>query len=412
MKRFILGASLLLLTTSVFALGSRIVELGIDVNASLSNNYFTLGDIWNDKEDRTLVLDFADMASRFAKSNFALSGAGGVDTYLNVNLSKSLKLGAFLGLDFWANAGLPGKLINFIAHGNPNSSPIEGNLDIRAWAFGETGLSIFAKIPTPIGAFGVTFRPSYYMPIALVQGAKANVSFTTSEEASSEGAIRARGDISIPVYSAMSTEDLDNGSTNDIINKIMAEGGLDFSVSADYRWTNEWVFSAKFENIPIAPAQIRYKAEYNTLIDYKIDNLLEQLEGDGLPDFDEATTSSEEASEINKSGVLRPFKFGISATYNPFWFRPLYISPSLALGAMSSVVYIDFGLSTSINLGNFFFANASMLRQDEIWYQQIGLAINSRVVELEINLGMSSPSFLASYAANGLYVMVGLRVGY
>jgi hypothetical protein len=75
-------------------------------------------------------------------------------------------------------------------------------------------------------------------------------------------------------------------------------------------------------------------------------------------------------------------------------------------------VYTDFGLKMQLNLANILYLKTMMLREDEVWYQQVGFTLNVRLIELEAMVGTSSTSFLSSYTMSGLYAMIGLRVGF
>lgn len=401
MKRILILLACLLIATTAFSQERRIVEFGADVKAGVSNNYFTVFDFFNNEEDKTLVIDFNELANQFATSDFVLSGDVGVKSYFNLNLSKDLKMGVFVATDVWAYTGLPGGIFSLIANGNELDRTYTESLSIQGNAFASAGAHLYMRT----GNLGIRFAPSYFMPLAVVRDASAVMSFTTG----SDGTIAASADVAIPIYSTVPIEEIEGLSTDSLVNTILGNGGLDFTLSADYQLTKEWLLGATLANIPVLPARLNNRFDVTASFDYEIDDLTGQLMDDTLPEpvFDQSTSSS----TVEVDDIVRAMKFNASALYTPTWFKPLSVEPTLGLGLYEGLVYVDFGLKTKLNFGNIIILQAAAERRDLIWYQHAGLILNVRLLEIEANVGMSSASFLSSYTASGLYAMIGIRIG-
>lgn len=403
MKRILLTLLAVCSTAAAaFAQSNRIVELGVDGRAGLSNNHFTIFDFYNNKPDKTLIVDMDELADKFAKSSFVLSGDTSASGYFNLNLSPDLKMGLFVAADAWAYGGVPGELLGIIANGNELDEPYSTTIAIQTNSF----ISAGAKIYLRTGKLGIGFTPSYFMPVAVVRDANVAFDFVTE----SDGSLVARADITIPVYSSVPLDEIEGLPFDSLINTLMGNGGLDFSLSADYRLDEEWLLKASLSNIPVLPARLNNLLEMTATFDYQVDNLTGQLMDDTMPEASVEQTSS--SSLVEADDIVRAMKFNASALYTPSWFKALALEPSLGLGLYEGLVYIDFGLASSLHLGKVFTLQAQAERRDLIWYQNAGFVLDLRVLELEFNLGMASASFLSSYTANGIYGMLGIRLGF
>lgn len=401
MKRILAILACLLIAATAFSQERRIVEFGADVRAGVSNNYFTIFDFFNNEADKTLVIDFNDIASQFAGSSFVLSGDVGVKSYFNLNLSKDLKMGVFVATDVWAYTGIPGGIFSLVANGNELDQTYTENLEIMGNAFASAGAHLYMRT----GKLGIRFMPSYFMPLAIVRDATATLNFLTE----SDGTISASADVAIPVYSTVPIEEIEGVAVDSLVNTILGNGGLDFTLSADYQLTKEWLLGATLANIPVLPARLNNRMDVTATFDYTIDNLTGQLMNETLPEptIDYGTSSS----TVEVDDIVRAMKFNASALYTPLWFKPLSLEPTLGLGLYEGTVYVDFGLKTQLNFANIIILQAAAERRDLIWYQHAGLILNVRLLEIEANIGMASASFLSSYSANGLYGMLGIRIG-
>ncbi len=401
MKRILALLACLLITSTAFSKERRIVEFGADVGVGVSNNYFSIFDVYNNNEDKTLVIDFNDMANQFTHSDFAISTDVAVKSYFNLNLSSDLKMGVFVAADAWTYTAIPGGLFSLIADGNELNQTYSESLLIQANTFASVGAELYMRT----GKLGIRFAPSYFMPLMVVRDATAIYSLSTN----SSGTITASTEVDIPVYSTVPLEELDINSMDSMINTILGNGGLDFTLAADYQLTKEWLLGASLTNIPVLPARLNYRWDVSSSFNFQIDSITDQMIAETMPEPDFETSSSSSTVEVDD--IVRAMKFNATALYTPRWFKPLSIEPNLGLALYEGLVYVDFGLKTQLNFANIIILQAAAERRDLIWYQHAGLILNVRLLEIEANIGMASASFLSSYSANGLYGMLGIRIG-
>lgn len=401
MKRILALLACLLITSTAFSKERRIVEFGADVGVGVSNNYFSIFDVYNNNEDKTLVIDFNDMANQFTHSDFAISTDVAVKSYFNLNLSSDLKMGVFVAADAWTYTAIPGGLFSLIADGNELNQTYSESLLIQANTFASVGAELYMRT----GKLGIRFAPSYFMPLMVVRDATAIYYLSTN----SSGTITASTEVDIPVYSTVPLEELDINSMDSMINTILGNGGLDFTLAADYQLTKEWLLGASLTNIPVLPARLNYRWDVSSSFNFQIDSITDQMIAETMPEPNFETSSSSSTVEVDD--IVRAMKFNATALYTPRWFKPLSIEPNLGLALYEGLVYVDFGLKTQLNFANIIILQAAAERRDLIWYQHAGLILNVRLLEIEANIGMASASFLSSYSANGLYGMLGIRIG-
>jgi hypothetical protein len=279
-----------------------------------------------------------------------------------------------------------------------------------AAVFAETGFWVSARI---IKGIKVAVRPSYFLPLAYITNSEVSYSLSTTD-----GEIKAGGSINASVYAPLSIEPggaFSIGNVGDMLGK----GGGDLTLGVEYPLFNDLNLGASFTHIPIFPA--RLSDGYNLKTDFSYYQDIQSMLDDTPPrsDMEEGFHYNEPSldpfSDAAEQTVFRPFKVGFSALYRPFGVRLFSLKPQVALvfnGIYNTPVYVDFGGTAELNLGNIFIVDAGVNFEVRLWKNTLGLIFNMRALELDLNFSTQSQDFLKSFQAAGFRLDVGIRMGW
>jgi hypothetical protein len=402
-KRLLLALGLTLLSLTAFAdIGTRIVDLGYDVTAGASNNYFSIGDITQE----TLVIDFNDIVSKLGANGFCLTADADAAFFLNVNPNKNLSIGVFANATGSAYTSFPKSLFDLLANGNSADTAYTADITANASLYANLGMQAKAKV----GKVTVWLKPVYFMPLVYAQGATASYSLSTD---SVNGTVTASGTVDAPVYSIVSLDSLQNGvDPSAIISPLLNSGGFDISLDAAYDLLPELAVGLSLTQIPILPAHLSQKNMLSANFSASVEDILGQLGSSDASyyttDYDYAFTASEEAIAIR-----RPFKCGAFCTYTPKGvFSFFSAKPWLNLVMDGAAVSMDGGVKAQANFANLLRVNLSSSYANYVWEERLGLEFNVRLLELDIGLSSISANFLNSFLLSGARLEVGMHLGF
>jgi hypothetical protein len=199
--------------------------------------------------------------------------------------------------------------------------------------------------------------------------------------------------------------------------------GFDFSISAEFPLTRAIGLQGKFPfldidlglsfvNVPITRAKIKDYMEYAGNVTIKGSNLDELMDSfDGMEDaFGDPVYGKHEIS------VYRPFKLLAWLNLRPFmgsqWFT---LTPSF--GFSRNPVYAEpfsyeGGLKMCIDLANILIITAGARYEDCLWINSLDLAINARLIELNVGIDLRSHEFIKNTNAYGIGVKAGIKLGW
>jgi hypothetical protein len=116
MKKIILALAVALTSTVLFAEEPhRFFEFGVNVHAGISNNYFKVSDFYNNNEDRSLTIDLNEMVKALGDNGLGLTADMKTDLYMNLNLSKDLRIGLFTDISFNSYNTIPTQIFQLLA---------------------------------------------------------------------------------------------------------------------------------------------------------------------------------------------------------------------------------------------------------------------------------------------------------
>ena len=409
MKKYIIFATLIFITMFSFAAepkrfgdARRYIEFGVDAQAAFDNNYFTLGDFFQE----TLVIDLDLMAEEMSENGLSLSLGANVDLYGNFNF-KNFGFGLFTNIEASGYSSIPKSIFEILSEGNTLGKTYSGDLNLRGDTTIETGAWFGTKIGTPIGKISFTFKPTYFIPVMHIH--EPTTSYTVLSN--TDGDFRASGTVDIPVYTAIPGAALETGEDiNGYVSEMLSSGGLDFAVSADYALLPVLNVGARIKGLPLFPARMKYRTRVIGEYTVEMDPLL--ADSDALESGDFVTTTNEYDFYHDEKNlqVFRPFKMGVTALYKPFRNNFMTLHPNLDL-VIYNGVYVDAGVKLQTSLANILIFKLSSNIEDMIWKQQAGIILNARILELEVAAGFQSADFIKSFQGAGLNFMLGIRAG-
>jgi hypothetical protein len=379
----------------------RFVEFGVDFGIGVANNMVGVNDIL--KKD--VVLDFNDFADKLPNGgSFSLAPilAGFV---LNVNIGNENGLkgskfgfGVFAGVDGGIYSTLGKDLFTLLASGNLGGDHnMQGEIIASGGLFAEAGVHAYVNMNR--WTFGV--RPSVFFPVAYIPTS----TLTWNLKAKDKLGVDADGNIKI--YTPFDLDSIDVGS-------IFSFAGFDLTLSARYAlftWLN---LGAVANHVPILPA----KGDY-FLTTYRVNGGLEVENPLSNPSMDPKIDigSDPDAPSKETQTILRPLTFDVYAEWQIFEWKllALTVKPNLGFTAMAiseGNFAFNWGVEGQLQLLRMFYFHLGTGLQDSLWRQRAGIAFNFRFFELSLEGILQSQDFLNSFAAQGLGVNVGLRVGF
>jgi hypothetical protein len=396
MKRLLCAIALACFLVPAFAdIPDRVVELGTDLGAGAGNSYFTWSSFFN--ADQTLVVDINDMAA--ALGGFSVNASASERSYLSLKISK-LSLGAFMDLSVYSYAGIPDSLLQLLANGNTPDTDYDGSFGLKGDAYVSLGLSGGYTY----GPITASVSPSYFMPVFHVD--KPVMDFAL--DATEAGGYAATATANIPVYSVvpLSGEEM----TLDV-GQILGSGGMDVTLAGSYQLLPELSVGGRAKNIPIFPARMSNRFLVAAAYSFELGNILANIDSGEFYTLNatEPTTTSDQTP----IQVFRPFKLGVNAVYKPQMLKFLSLSPNMDFVIYDSkTAYVDGGIKAEANLANLGIFSLSMGIEDLIWKNQLSMALNLRLLELDFLIGMQSGDFFKNFALSGAYAGLSFKIGY
>ncbi len=389
---------------------NRFFELKTDVPVQLSNNYFSIGDIFG-KEDGTVVIDLKDMADSLPKSgfNFATSASPTVGFDINARI---FGFGVLAGLDASANVTIEKDLFDFLGYGNELYDDI--NVGVNA----NFDLFAYAKVPVAFNIKKLDFlvAPSIFIPI--VHGVCDDFSVTFSNKADGTLAVNAVTDLSL--YSIIANSEITDEEGNLIVDAttvstILSNAfqkknfGFDLEGSVGWNMSDNLKLSANYR-FPIVPGRLNNKTSYNYSLSY---------ETTATTISEVSPESSSEVFDTKDCSYLinRPLKVNIVADFKPFYNNFFVLSAMGGLGVRhpfsSEVVYFpEYSFSLKSSLASILTAKVKTAYIEQVFIHQLAFGLNVRVIELDVGISSQSSSFVSAFKGSGLGAFVALHVGF
>ncbi len=412
MKRIICICAILASSLLAFAelyAPHRIVEVGIDSQVGASNNYFRADEVFT----KNLVIDLREVSENLSSSGLEIDYYTKDRIFLNVNISPKFRLGLFTETEGAGYLNVPHRLFEILGKGYQAGE--DATFDIEGYAdlFYNIGASFHTTI---FEKYGVTFTPTYYVPLAYMEKTTAKVTVSSTDD----GSLTARADAQVTLYSAVSLQKykenkFSSGDVTSDIAKSLSSGGFDLSLAVERPIFPKLDVGA-FVRIPMIPARLDHKMTMDVYGYYTVNKLMGILDKSMEMDKDYGVGDVVYTTDESKK-VWRPFRIGAEAAWRPFgsWF---VLRPMLALVVRNPYtsgvrsVYPEFSLAAEAAFRNMIGINFSTNYLNRVFVQQMGIMLNFRVIELNIKAMLRGGSFINSFNWTGAGAYVGVRIGF
>jgi hypothetical protein len=379
----------------------RKVEVAIDGGFAVSNNYFTVSEFMV----KDLVVDLKKIADDMSSYGWNVDAFAASKIAINLNFSEKNRFSFFMDVEGSGSGNVDRELFELIGYGNDLDKTYDIGCKVFADVFWETGFSWRRKFSNDLA---VTFTPAVYAPLVFMKMSDASVTVTTD----SSGKTTAKAEATVKAYSAFPHDILDTGGN--YLSYISNAAGLDMSLAAEYP-LQERIDVGAYIHFPLIPGRTRYLSTTSAYANYTVDNVLNSIRDNEDLLSEDSGTEDWEYSNTTKN-INRPFRLGVQAAYRPFgsWFT---LSPQLGFAVRypfmnEAVSFMEYNLTASVLLADILGAHISTALVNEVFIQELGFLINTRVFELDTAVSFQGGSFVRCFEMSGLGAKIGMKFGF
>jgi hypothetical protein len=386
----------------------RFFEIGVDAAAGFANNLLGAEDILK----KNIVIDlnkFADVREDGFWINAGLDTAAFINVAFGEKVTGSCKVnpgengfGLSVGASGGVFANIPKSLLTFLGEGNINAHSPNGDFIAYGGVFADAEVDVHFKIAKKL-RIGIV--PAMYVPIIYIP--KSSIHYRLE----AEDALKFNTSGEINVYSPFSLEDLSNIAID--ADSLLDAKGFDLSLNTSYDILSFLNIGADIIHIPLIPSHLKY--QMNITGNIAVDGS-ELIAGGSLdiPNLD-TVIQQNYASNASKS-VMRPLRFDFYGRFH--WgnkrFDWLSIRPNIGFTMLNPAeeFWFNAGLDLRLNLANILIFHIGTGYEETLWKHRAGFALNLRVFELDVEVGLQSQDFVKSFQLTGLQAGVGVRIGF
>ena len=381
---------------------NRGFEIGLaHTSFGFSNDFLSAADIFQE----TAVIDIDKLKNGF---NLHLD-AGITPFYIQYNnTNDNWGFGFSLNASFTGILGLNGSMITF-------AQATDARSDVGGAAFIDANMNIYF----PISKLKVRIAPSVFYPAAFITAVpnKPIISYTNN---ALNGETLFNLNYNLRVYTPFQLDSFDLANFN--FANLNGEPGVDVNLGLEFPlgdalgWTKgshllDFTIGLDVYNLPLLNARLDEYIEVSGQIgsDNPIDIFSDGIGGLLDPKKLIITDSGKESV-----GILRPFKMLLWAQWQPF--GP-FLSFTPIAGFSINPFYIEqfsleYGIKARLDLGNIFIVTYGTGYYDRFWKNSLDIALNLRLIEINLGVDLRSPDFLKSWQGSGLGVNVGIKLGW
>jgi len=374
----------------------RSFEIGLlNIDINFANSFLTIKDFFQE----VIIIDLDKLSDGF-KINFGLNI---VPLYINYNSKKGWGFGLSAGVSAFGVINLSGNMLSL-------SEAVKDDSDVGGAVFSSLTLNTFYDVKK----LKIKFNPSLYNALAYVAPPRNMTSSVIYTLDYSDGTVM-NIDYASRVYIGYSLEDRFS---------ITSNPGLDFTVGMEYPLAKEIGLTEKlpildfdvaldFINIPFIPSTLTDYIQVKGRVGK--DTPIKLINKDD--DDDSEFISSDGMVEGNKVvQVKRPFKMLIRADWRPLFGNKFFtITPVIGF-CCSEFYYQPFsfegGLNASFNLSSIFVLKAGLNYTDRMFVNNLGVVLNSKLLEFDIGLNLRSQEISQLWKGAGLGVNFGFKLGW
>jgi len=375
-----------------FRFNNRTVEFGFNAGGGFSNNLLTVADIFVEK----IYLDL-DSLNGGLKIN---AGINVTPFYFSINRNR-WGVNFSVNMEAVGNIGLSNSLITF-------SEAVNEKSDAGLAVFSDASLDIFFHVKN----FKFRIRPSVFYTAVY---SKPDITYTFTTAGTTEVSIG----YDARVYTAVKIDDLNNIQPN--INSLSATPGVDIGFGIEYPVSRaaglykrialfDFDVGVNVSNIPILASTMRHYMQMTGSA---------EMNGDTIEEFynslDTENFFSEPSYGEEKIVVERPFRTNLYINWRPLGNSVLTIIPNIgfSLNPMYLTPFsLEYGFKVRMDLANIFILSLGANYEDRVWKNRADVALNFRVLELNIGAELRTNDFFKVTNTSGLGIYAGLKIGF
>lgn len=381
---------------------ARFIEVGVQANAGVSNNYFLAPDYLQ----KEIVFDLHKIAQELPADGLELDAVVNAKTFLHIAVSRNTQLDFFTAVEGSGYVNISHELFDLLGEGysvgDHKSIDISGHADV----FASTGMSLYKRI----NGFGVTVTPSFFIPVAYVVDATATVEVQNTDA----GKVTATATAPVDVYTVVDAENIkDKGMTSDQLSEAVKSGGFDIALCVEKQVLDS-LDAGVFTRIPVVPGRMKHKMTANMYAYYTENKLL------GYLDETHADESGHGVDDIVYSSasllVHRPFRLGAELAWRPFgqWmtFRPMLACAARNPYTSSMQWMLEYALSAELDILKVLRFKAETALQNQVFVQSVAVAVNARLLEIDLGCALRGADFTRSFDYSGAGAYVCVKAGF
>ncbi|MDR0709300.1 MAG: hypothetical protein LBF77_04460 [Spirochaetaceae bacterium] len=377
----------------------RLVDVRLfSLEAGLGNNLIGLGEFFK----KQIVIDLNKLNDRIDANGIGWNADFNL-MLMQINVNPTQRWGGGFGVNTTGRFDLtiPKGLLDLIANGNESQPKNEGEFVVSGSVFYAIELNAHGTLPVLDGKLTIGFDPAYYSPLVYIPRSGINYTLDTADKLmlSSGGKFRA--------YTPVNTTKTSAGD-------FFSSGGVDFSLSAEYALFSRLDLGLSLSHIPLVPARLNSGYEFS-LSNTEIINLddINNIDLNNLIKTPELTGNGDFVS-LPEIMVFRPLRFDFYNIFRPFDNDFLSVRPNIGFTALnaSEEVYLNMGTRVTLDLDRIFAVYLDSGLEEGLWRHKMGFELNLRAFELDLEAGMRSQNYLASWTASGASVKLGIAFGW
>ena len=414
----------------------RYVDFGLDLSIEADENLIGAKDIFV----KNLVIDLPKICDDLDKDGFVFNMHQNMNLFMDVNINGyggGLTIGESIAMSF----NLGQDFFRFLAYGNYGDSDSDTSIDMQMMFEAYTDVSV--PVHLKFGKLRITATPSYYIPIVYLPNTKATVSLTTMDD----GSMTAEANADLNFYSVLDLANCvsadESGNTNfnptnlpigDLKNDPMSifsdSAGFDLKARAEYALLDNLDVGG-YVNVPLFPGSLKHRLSATAKISANLDPILDYYtngepkeEGQNPwhinPENPKDMFSGFKTDSSEKFYINRPFRLGIEAAFRPFGNNWFFIHPKLGLAMRNpfgkdfsiASIYPEYSLEVQASLFDVLGLNLCTQYTDKVFMHSLGIFANLRIMELKLQIGTGSGSFLKSFNLSGVKASLGFSFGF
>jgi hypothetical protein len=377
----------------------RTFEIGFNAGLSISNDYLSIGDIFNDR--RTIELDLNELKNGF-KMNMGFLAS---PFFFNYNNKRGgWGFGLSTKFDALGIFNLSGKMLTFSETTGDKDDEIS---EISGAAFLE------AAVPFHLlyNKFKIKIKPALFFPIVY---ATSDIKYIYDNTDVSKGTILYLG-YDVQAYIPISAD-----------SKLTAKPGVDFYIGVDFPISEvlglnkipllDFDVGLELFGIPLFAGVMQSYKEFKGSLGSEEKGIKlfdDDFDMDNFFDIDSDTIEGDDGSVK----VRRPFKLLLHADWRPLEISMFKFIVTPSFGFAISPIYnkpfsMEAGVKTTLDIGNLFIFSLGTGYHDRLWKNGFDLTLNLRAVEFNFGLALCSPGFVKSWTGGGLAFNLGFKSGW